>query len=145
MPASNREKKDAEAEIKEWSSDGARGTGTSRSNLVGNGRRNTNFRIDMQRRENHMYDATHGIPYERYALQSGSRTFAVVHIEVGKFIPSELIRAAFTESMSKQTHVFIFKTKINDHQINTPNDGLTYSYKHDKKRDVWTYSGTKKP
>lgn len=122
-----KEKFEAEDTIDRWSYSAALGTGKSKKVVS-----YQQTRIDLQGVE---YQETK--KFERYSVQKDSKTFATVHLEVGVEFGVQMIRDAFNESMDHQTHVFISHTQLN---INTPQDGKTYSYR--KKNGAWIYSAS---
>lgn len=128
-----REKSEADELIEMWVSPGARGT--NKAGRVFNLKANANARIDLQGPE-----SSGGVDLERYAVQIGTKTFSVVHIEVGKRLAVPFIQEAFSESMKYQTHVFIASQKFA--VSNTPKDNLSYSWRQDPNRRGWIYSAS---
>ena len=103
--------------INKWNHWGAVGTGGIRT-IYQYG----DARLDLQGEE-----IQNGTRFERYAVQMGDETFAVVHIQVGISFGVGLIREAF--SLSRNTHTHVFLSDVEQPGIKQPGDGNNYTHR----------------
>lgn len=130
-PPTDTEKGTAQIAISNWDVDSALGTRTPRSRVFGH----NNVRIDLQGVEYH-----EGVAFERYSVQTGDRTFATVHIEIGVAFGARTIRNAFNESMDHQSHVFLAEQRLN---FSKPKDDFHYvhrKYQRSGNSKTWIYA-----
>ena len=131
----NQQKEAIERLILQWKGGKALGYDRPKSEILIEGIGPSRMRLDLQGIE-----TSDKHTFERYAIQSGSLTYAAVHIQRRKMdskgrddFGNSAIREAFRQSAIHQAHVFLSDENVD---VNLPQDKLKYRYRVIKKE--WT-------